>query len=149
MSRQFFGSHPSLSLINITSSFIKLTKSSELTNLSDFAAITLPVDVIAVTKEQEFRNHMFLITCCFPFGINEKLLLVNRENEDSSTFTSISSGFITFHYLTSNHCLAKVFFSSSKLTSLESSFLYFMPSIFIKISLTTLCGIAIPISESK
>ena len=61
------------------------------------AAMTLPVEIIAVTKEQEFRNVMFFITCSFPFGIQEKLLFVNLEKEDSSILMRASNLSIIFH----------------------------------------------------
>ena len=69
------------------------------------AAITPPVEVIAVTKDQEFRNQKLLIICSFLFGIHNKLFLVSLEKEVLSIFTSILKFWITFHKRIDNHCL--------------------------------------------
>ena len=43
----------------------------ELTESMDLAAMTLPVEINAVAKDQEFQKEMLLIICYFPLGIQE------------------------------------------------------------------------------
>ena len=63
----------SSSLMNLITSLKKSIKNTELILPTRFAAITLPVVVIAVTKDQEFLNQTLLMICSFPLGIHDRL----------------------------------------------------------------------------
>ena len=98
----------SSSLMNLITSIKKSIKSTELILPTRFAAITLPVVVIAVTKNQEFLNQTLLMICSFPLGIHDRLFFVSLEKEVSSMLINILKFSITFHSLIENHCLINV-----------------------------------------
>ena len=105
ITRQLWKPIFSSSSINFASTFKKSTKNSELIDPEDLAAITLPVENIAVTKDHEFLKVMLFIICSLPFGIQEKPFFVNRVNYDSSILIRTSKFSITFDNLMENHCL--------------------------------------------
>ena len=82
----------------------------------------------AVTKDQEFRNQTLLIIWSFPFGIHDKLFLVNLEKKVSSIFTSILKFWITFYRRIKYLFLIQFWNSSSKFISLARPFLYLISS---------------------
>ena len=72
----------SSSLMNLITSLKKSIKSTELILLTRFAAITLPVEVITITQDQEFLNQTLLIICSFPLGIHDRLFFCQSREGD-------------------------------------------------------------------
>ena len=138
--KQFSGSSCSLSSINFTNSFKKSIKILEFIHPVDLASTTPPVVEIAVIKKQEFLKQIFLIICSLPLGIQEKFFFVNLVKDDLSMLMSRSDFSKSLHTLISNHCFIRSWRSSSKLTNLESPFLYLIFNTFIIIFLTFLSG---------
>ena len=146
--RQRCGSTFSSFDINFTSFQRNSTKWYEVIVLFRFAAIKLPEVVMAVTKDHEFLNHILLMICSFPLGIQLRLFFVSREKEDSSMFISNSNLPITFHNFIENHCLIRIWNSSLKFINLARLFFYLIPNTSFSIFLIVLSWITVPVVRS-
>ena len=143
--RQRCGSSFSSFWINFTSFQRNSTKWTEVIVFFRFAAITLPEVVMVVTKDYEFLNHILLMICSIPLGIQLRFFFVSREKEVSCMFISNSNLPIIFHNFIDNHCLIRIWNSSLKFINLTRPFLYLIPNTSFNIFLIVLSWITVPV----